>query len=283
MKKSEFWRSAMYAGSIPREDLYTALKIIQQPAKCSADVTDLQKLRVELIENWWRIYAWWIAYEQRLVDDIYRTPYNTPAYRRARSAARLLSAKLKLCEQLCIAVPQPILQGFAPNQQPHEYALGFWVSCMRENKQREISNLFHEAEISESFGNNSKDSTLEEFRAVLTTLQEKRLVPDSWFKRHPINSTILKACLELAWGNVGEINHDNAINPKYQNFRNKYWNVYLEIYNDYLQDVKRQNNWRGFFEKDGKLFFYERGKPRVLGSNAWHPTVQDWWVENIKT
>jgi hypothetical protein len=283
MKKSEFWRSAMYAGSIPEEDLHTALKIIQQPAKCPADATDLQKLRVELIENWWRIYAAWIAYEQRLVDDICRTPYNTPAYRRARSAARLLSAKLKLCEQLCIAVPQPILKGFTPNQQPHQYALGFWVSCMRENKQREIYDLFQEAEIFETFGNNSKDSTLEEFRAVFTTLKDNRLVPSSWFIRYPINSTILKASLKLAWGNIGDINCDNATDPRHKTFRDKYWNVYLEIFKSYVQDLKSCSTWKGFFEKDGRLYFYERGKPRFLGSNAWHPTVQDWWSENVKT
>lgn len=284
MKKSEFWRSKMHASFVRKEDLALALLEIQIPIPHPADATGLKRVRAELIENWWRVYARWIAYEQKLDDDtcISRKPYNTPSFQSARSAARVHSAKLKLCEQVLIATPEPELALFPPNKQPHEYAVWLWVACMEEIKKREIDDLFQEPETFETYGSNSKDSMLKGYRAVLKVLRDERFVPESWFTSSPINANVLKTCLKLAWGNTGEIDSNQALESNHTNFRNHCWNVYLDIFNYYIQDVKRQANWRDCFEKDGKFFCHERGRPRVVGFNSWHPTVQQWYRKNVE-
>ncbi|HEY9296357.1 MAG TPA: hypothetical protein VIQ31_08295, partial [Phormidium sp.] len=180
----------------------------------------------------WEIIALWFAYYQENAIDINREPFNNPISRALKPSAAMYNAMLKLCHALKDIPDKPMY---------------YWLALMKEQKRGEYLTL--------GYPNVTKTLHIKYYRRFLKTLKDREVPPT-----YPLQYEFFQKCLTCAFDQQRKVSN----NKEQKDFRDKYWNPFLDSMQNFIDHGERNSNLKSYFQgDDGLVYYHDRQTQRV--------------------
>ena len=193
------------------------------------------------------IICHWIAYEIHPYPDIYKLPYIQSDFQAFRTWGKLFYAHLKLC-QVCWEGSSEIRDQYRAIgiRSPWEW----WISCMFEFK-----TLWADADPNCIDNDKGKTFIVKSARYILTALRGG--YPPTVLT-HPGLQNNLKLC------KVAQRLRKENINRKKNTEFNDFWNLFLNAFQRWIEDFRKQPFFACIVDSENKSFYRD-------SSGHWQP------------